>query len=106
MSSRHGHRPLGHIPLGLVPPQEVRVKVEGDPPNTQGIVKVTAMIHYDDDDVMEVELWGENATFWERYTDELGFVVRSLKPSKESAYIGEERVTTTQKKLRAAFKTP
>ena len=77
----------------MSPPQEVvRVKVEGDPPNTQGILKVTGLIKYDDDDVMEIELWGPDATFWERYDDELGFVVRSLKPSKESAYIGEERV--------------
>ena len=53
---------------------EVLVKQEGDPPNSQGVLSVAATVHWDDDEVEDVMLWHHehdppagNVIYWRPY---------------------------------------
>tara|TARA_B110001452_G_scaffold267304_2_gene276673 strand:+ start:9 stop:2099 length:2091 start_codon:yes stop_codon:yes gene_type:complete len=98
----HVHGEITKLMQTVAMDDEVHVKQEGDPPNSQGVLSVAATVHWDDDEVADVMLWHHehdppagNVIYWRPYDGfgkPLSYIDRSIKPSKDTPVIDLERV--------------
>lgn len=88
--SKQVHGEIVKVMQSVAMDDEVRVKQEGDPPNSQGVLSVSATVHWDDDEVENVLLWhaehdppAGNVAYWRTYEGfgkPLSYIDRSIKP--------------------------